>query len=319
MLNSELLGHPVKVSAGYVSRGQGAGPLHVTSQAGLFDQQGLAVDIRLLSGSREQSEALAHGELMFGNMAAPGVIPTVLAGGDLVFLTSGINQQFLVGRPGTEDLSQVDGGLIAVNRAGELNDVFGKVLIRHMKSLGMSGLRVVTDIDQPEARERLANGTIDAAVLSPPSANEARRQGCSFLFDFDECGLNFTLGGIVASKRFVADHHDLVSSFLKGYVTGIHRYKTDPYLAAKVQQQYSGIADYSLAMETYQTTEPGIPKVPYPVTGGLEILLGVLTELDPRVGAIEPGSLVDETFIRELDESGYIDALYARSDQSREV
>ena len=45
--------------------------------------------------------------------------------------------------------------------------------------------------------------------LAPPAALLARRQGCKLLVDFAEYGLNYTLGGIGASRAYVEAHPDI--------------------------------------------------------------------------------------------------------------
>jgi hypothetical protein len=90
----------------------------------------------------------------------------------------------------------------------------------------------------------------------------------------------------------------------------MHRYKTDRALVMEVQQEYSGFRDQQIAEETYAATEPGFPRAPYPVTTGLEIVLKTLAETNPNAADTDARSLVDDSFIRELDESGYIARLW---------
>jgi len=140
---------------------------------------------------------------------------------------------------------------------------------------------------------------------------EARRAGCSFLIDFADYGLNFTLGGIATTRQLIAERRDLVHRFVRAYVAGMHRYKTDRPLVMEIQQEYSGFRDQQVAEETYDATEPGFPRAPYPVTSGLGVVLDTLAETDPRASQLDVHSLIDESFVRELDESGYVAQLYA--------
>ncbi|MEK6600793.1 MAG: hypothetical protein AABZ09_02835, partial [Candidatus Binatota bacterium] len=90
-----------QIAAGYATIGQGAGPMIVTAQARLFAKHGLEVETRLMSGAKGVVRGLMNGEMQFGNLAAPALLRADLLGeADLVFLTGGINQQFLMGRPG---------------------------------------------------------------------------------------------------------------------------------------------------------------------------------------------------------------------------
>jgi hypothetical protein len=59
-------------------------------------------------------------------------------------------------------------------------------------------------------------------------------------------------------------------------------------------------------------TEAMYPKKQYPSLEGLKTVLDELAERDPRAKSAKPEQFVDMTFIRELDQSGYIDALYKK-------
>lgn len=104
-----------QIAAGYATIGQGAGPMIVTARARLFAKHGLEVETRLMSGAKGVVRGLMNGEIQFGNLAAPALLRADLLGeGDLVFLTGGINQQFLMGRPGIENCRQLAGGGIGL-------------------------------------------------------------------------------------------------------------------------------------------------------------------------------------------------------------
>ena len=54
------------------------------------------------------------------------------------------------------------------------------------------------------------------------------------------------------------------------------------------------------------------PKKQYPSLEGLKTVLEDIAERDPRVKTAKPEQFVDFTFIRELDQSGFIDGLYKK-------
>src|SRR5207249_6276042 len=173
---------------------------------------------------------------------------------------------------------------------------------------GIGGVQIVYEDGSSRARlSALLAGTIDAAPLSPPVAIEARRAGCPFLIDFAEYGLNFTLGGIATTRELITQQRPLIERFTRAYVAGMHCYKTDRALVMEVQQEYSGFRDQQIAEETYDVTEPGFPRAPYPVTSGLQIVLDTLARTNPRAAALDVRALVDDSFVRALDESGYIE------------
>ncbi len=109
-----------RLEVGYATMGQGAGPLLVTEKAGLFLEHGLDVTTRIMGGARGVVRGLVSGEIAFGNLAAPALLKANLEGADVVFLTGGINQQFLMGRPGIETRQQLAGGTLGLLGDGGL-------------------------------------------------------------------------------------------------------------------------------------------------------------------------------------------------------
>jgi ABC-type nitrate/sulfonate/bicarbonate transport system substrate-binding protein len=283
----------------------------VTQRAGLFAAEGLDVQIKLLEGAKRVVRGLVDGEVLFGNLAAPALVEAFLDGAEVVYVTGGINQQFLVGRPGVNDVSEIAGGRISVGQPGQLGDLLSRFLIGRLEADGIRGLQIVYGDEGRGRIDAILKGRADAAVLSPPVAMEARRAGGRFILDFADYGLNFTLGGVATTRTVVQQQPDLVRRFVRAYVAGMHRYKTDRELVMQVQQEYSGFNDRGIAEETYAITEPGFPRAPYPVTSGLAIVLRTMARTDPRAERADPADIVDDRFVRELDESGYVASLYA--------
>jgi ABC-type nitrate/sulfonate/bicarbonate transport system substrate-binding protein len=303
------------LNAGFATIGQGAGPMMVTWKAGLFHKHGLDIGRpRIMGGAKGVVRGLMTREIQFGNMAAPAPLRANLKGeADLVFLTGGINQQFILGRPGIDRREDLTGKKIGFVGDGGLNDALVKFIIAKLKVAGIDGLR-----EEPvpaggdKELEALLSGRCDAIVSTPPESIEAHRRGCNYLIDFSEFGLNYALGGIAARRDYIEGNLQITRQFIKAYVEGMHRYRTDREFTIGVQAEYSGIADRSVAEETYDLTQPGMPQVPYPVVASLQTLLDFMAAELPEAKNADARQFVDDRFIRELEENGFIDSLANR-------
>lgn len=298
-----------RLNAGFATIGQGAGPLMVTWRAGLFQKYGLDIPKpRIMGGAKGVVRGLMTGDIQFGNMAAPAPLRANLKGeADLIFLTGGINQQFVLGRPGINHRGELAGKKIGFVGDGGLNDALVKFIIARLEATGISGLREVTvPAGGDQEREALLSGKCDAIVSTPPESIEAHRRGCKYLIDFSEYGLNYALGGIAARRDYVERHPEITRQFIKAYVEGMHRYRTDREFTVKVQAEYSGITDRSIAEETYDLTRPGMPPVPYPIVASLQTLLDFMAAELPEGKNACAQQFVDDRFIRELEAGGFI-------------
>ena len=304
----------IKINAGFATIGQGAGPMMVTWKAGLFQKHGLDIDRpRIMGGAKGVVRGLMSSEIQFGNMAAPAPLRANLKSeADIVFLTGGINQQFIMGRPGINSREELAGKRIGFVGDGGLNDALVRFIIEKLAAAGTKGLR-----EEPIAGgsdiQALLSGQCDAVVITPPESIEAQRKGCKVLVDFAEYGLNYALGGIAARRDYVERNPEITRKFIKAYVEGMHRYRTDREFTVGVQAEYSGIADRTVAEETYDLTQPGMPQVPYPVVSALQTLLDFMSKDLAKAKDADARRFVDDRFVRELDDSGFIAALPDRN------
>lgn len=300
--------HPI--IAGYATIGQGAGPMIVTERAGLFTKHGLRVETRLMRGAIGVVRGLMSGEIQFGNLAAPALLRSVLVeGADLAFLTGGINQQFLMGRPGIASLKDLAHGRLGLVGDGGLNDLLIYFIKDELDRKGLRDIRFAPiSGGGREALIKLLSRECDAVVITPPEAIEAKRKGCPFLVDFGDYGLNYALGGIAARRSYIKDHEEVARKFVMAYVGGMRRYRTDREFTVGVQQEYSGILDRSVAEETYDVTQPGMPYLPRPVLPALKMALEIMSRQLPAAAGADPSQFVEDRFIREIENEGFTSA-----------
>ena len=309
------MSQPIPLNAGFATIGQGAGPMMVTWRAGLFEKNGLDVPRPLImGGAKGVVRGLMAGKIQFGNLAAPAPLRANVKGeADVVFLTGGINQQFIIGRPGIQSREQLAGKKIGFVGDGGLNDTLVKFTIEKFNAAGIIGLHEERIAPGGEAElEALLSGKCDAVVGTPPECIDAHRKGCQYLVDFSEYGLNYALGGIAARRDYVEQNPEITQRFIKAYVEGMHRYRSDRDFTIDVQAEYSGIADRTIAEETYDLTQPGMPAVPYPIVTALQTLLNFMAGDTPEASNAAAKKFVDDRFIRELEADGFIASLAAK-------
>jgi ABC-type nitrate/sulfonate/bicarbonate transport system substrate-binding protein len=302
----------IKINAGFATIGQGAGPMMVTWKAGLFQKHGLDVARPpVMGGAKGVVRGLMSGEIQFGNLAAPAPLRANLKGeADVVFLTGGINQQFVIGRPGITDRRELAGKKIGTVADGGIGDALVNFIVMKLAEAGIRGLTQVPIAHGAAAElDALLSGKVDALVGTPPECIETIRHGGKYLIDFAEYGLNYALGGIAGRRDYIEKHPDITQKFVKAYVEGMHRYRTDREFTVDVQADYSGIADRTIAEETYDLTQPGMPRAPYPVVGALQTLLDFMANELPQAKGADARRFVDDRFIRELESDGFIASL----------
>jgi NitT/TauT family transport system substrate-binding protein len=302
------------VRVAYAAIGGGSTPVWIAKDAGIFEEEGIDAELELIRGSGAVTRALLAGEVQFANIAAPAVLQANLRGGDVRYLTGGINGlvQTLIVRPEIQDAAQLRGKTLGESGSGDIDSFVSEVFFKPY------GLELGKDVktahiaNQPDALRQLEEGTIDAAIFSPPHQFEAVKRGFKVLIDAWEQGIEYQLGGIIARASYIAEHEDLVRRFVRAYVRGVHRYKTDGDFVVGILRKYSHVEDAAIARQSWQAQDRCFQRVPYPTVKGIQAILDQLATRNPAARTARAESMVDLRFVRELEDSGFIQRLYSK-------
>ena len=287
--------------------------LWVAKEARLFEKHGLDVELIFISGSSKVVQAMLSKEIPIAEIAIPTVIQANLAGADLVMLAGPNHKpgQKVMVKPEIKRPEDLKGKKIGVTRFGTSDDF----LLRFV--LGQWGIqpdREVALIQMGGSQETLAGmiaKSVDGGLLSSPLHLRAGKLGFSLLADLSTIGVDFQGAGVVTSKNYVRENPDLTRRYLRAYVEGLHRLKTDKSFSMKVIGKYSRISEADALEETYQHYAVKVmPKVPYPTIKGIQMVLDEMSPRNPKAKGLQPASFIDVTILRELEQSGFIKSLY---------
>jgi len=64
--------------------------------------------------------------------------------------------------------------------------------------------------------------------------------------------------------------------------------------------------------ETYQYTSAGLEQAPYPSLQVIKTALDIVSAQYPQAKQTDPNPIIDPSFVRRIDQSGFIRALYRR-------
>ena len=130
--------------------------------------------------------------------------------------------------------------------------------------------------------------------------------------DVAALGLAYQATGVATTRKFIREHPDVVRNYVKSQVEAVHRFKTDREAGIRILAKYLGIKEKDILDRTYEgaSAENKLPAKQYPTVEGIKTILEPLIKQDPKAKAAKAEDFVDMRFIKELDESGYIDSLY---------
>ena len=302
---------PVRIA--YAALGSGSAPVWTAKEAGIFAEEGLDADLSFIRGSGHVTEALLANKVQFANIAAPLVIAANLAGGDLVYLTGGVNRliQSIITRAEIYTPADFRGRTFGVSHSGGVDNFLVNYLLEpHGLDIG-ADLKSRTIENQPDAIAKMDRGEIDAALFSPPYSFEAVKHGHRVLIDAGDHRIDYQLGGVVARRSYVEQKPEMAGKVVRAYVRGIHRYKTDLDLALGVFRKYSLIEDENVARQCYEAANRYFQRKPYPTVPGLYRVLDEACKRNPAAKRLRVEDMMDCHWLAELDTAGFIRDLYA--------
>jgi len=287
--------------------------LWVAKEARLFDKNGLDVELIYVAGSSRVVQAMLAKEIPISEIAIPAVIQANMAGADLVMLAGPNHKpgQKIMVKPEIKRHEDLKGKKIGVTRFGTSDDF----LLRYI--LGQWGIqpdREVALIQMGGSQETLAglgSRAIDGGMLSSPLHLRAAQLGFSLLVDLSAVGVDYQGAGVVTTRSYARENPEVMRRYLRAYVEGLHRLKTDKSFAVKVIGKYSRITEVDALEETYQHYAVKVmPRVPYPTTKGIQMVLDEMSARNPKAKSLTPASFIDVSNLKELEQSGFIKRLY---------
>jgi ABC-type nitrate/sulfonate/bicarbonate transport system substrate-binding protein len=152
---------------------------------------------------------------------------------------------------------------------------------------------------------------IHAGILSYPSIGRAKKLGHRTILDIATLGISYASTGMTTRGRLIREDPDLVRRYMTAQVEAIARAKQDKNLAMSVMGKYLRVTDSELLSESYDLyVQKHLLKVPLPTVDALKPVLEELAPRNPKAKEVDPRRLFDDSFVRQLQSSGYIDSLY---------
>jgi ABC-type nitrate/sulfonate/bicarbonate transport system substrate-binding protein len=266
----------------------------MAKEAGIFRQNGLDVELVFFRGSTTAVMALLARETPISQVTGPPVVSASLRGSDAVMIAGGavVADYWLMSRSDMKTAEQLKGGSIAVSTFGGQSEFVARLAL---KKLGLTPVKDVTMVQ----------------IGAPPDSFVGEKKG---FYTLTQVSVPTQSTGVATTRRFIRENPEVVKKYIKSQIEAVHRIKTDRVAGMNVLVKYLGSQDKEILEKTYDdaSNDRKLPPKQYPTLEGLKNILDPLAEIDPKAKAAKPEDFVDMSFIRELDQSGYIDSLYKK-------
>ncbi len=306
-----------KIRVGLSSVSATNGSVWVAEERQLFKKYGVDAEVIVIGGGGARVVgSLIAGELQFSVGGGEGSLRAQVKGADVVIAASTFTQgvQRILSRPEIKTPQELKGKRVGITRFGSAGHlVLQLMLLRwNMRPDDVKTLQVGSS---PAMMASLDKGGIDAAVLTMPTFFLAEEKGYRVLGDPTEMDIYYLQNTLETSRGYIRKNRDPALRFMKGYVEGIAYFKKNKadsiaILRKKLRIQSEQERDSRYLELSYDLLASKFYKdVPYPSLPSIQSVLDFIATDEPKLKGANPKAFIDDSLIRELDQSGFIKSL----------
>jgi NitT/TauT family transport system substrate-binding protein len=293
-------------------------PLWIAKEQGFFSKYGVDAEILLVTSGPTVTAGLISESIHVGFGGGSAVLAAALAGVDLKVLGTFSHRVVddLVVRPEIKTPQDLRGkrfGVTSIGGAGWMAAMLG------LEQLGLDqqkdNIRILPAGGQTGRVQAMEAGTLDATTLDAVFSRRLKERGFTILEEFHRFGIPIMLQGVVVTDAFQRKQTDVLENVLKAMVEG-QVYVLSPRnrktVLATLQRRLR-IADPADLDTGYKDLieRRGLAPKPYPTIDGLRNIQRLMKVHNPAIEKVDLERLIDARIMTKLDQSGFIDKLYA--------
>jgi len=298
----------------YGSTGPNLTTFWLAREAGLYKQYGLDVDIVFFRGSTIAINALATKDAHFGAFGASSAVLARLGGLDTVLIATAAPGLlfYLVTKKEIKIPADLKGKRIGASRPGTDSDLAVRVATKKL-GLGEKDVSIIAMGTDNERLAAMSQGVVDATVVTVGGYVAAQKLGFHSILDLSKENIPYEAASMITTRTLIKENPEMVRRFTKGFVTAIQYAQTHRDATLTVLSKYMRTNDADILNASYdQYVGRIIPRVPYVSEQGLQAVIDFIRQRNPQTPSVKAADFMDNRFIKELDDSGFIKALYNR-------
>ncbi len=299
-----------RINVGYSAISGDALPAWVAKDAGIFEKNGLDVQLVFFTGGTTAVMALVSADTPIAQLAGPAVVNSVMAGSDATLILGGVTSlnYYLLSRSEIKTPEQLKGGTVAISRFGSSSDFIARYALSKIGLVPGKDVTIV-QIGSTTARVDAAlTGRVQATVVQPPASIIAQKRGMNILADLPKLGLVYQHTAAATTKKYIREHPDIVRRYVKSQVEAVHRIYTDKEASIKALARFIGrTVDRDVLEKTWENllSESVLPESNIPLSKGSRQFSRPRRKANPANPRTSSIRVSSESWIKAAISTGY--------------
>ncbi len=283
---------------------------------GLFDKYGIKVNFVPIQGAKAALPALSSDQVQFLYCAADATIPGLAAGLDGKLVASALIglPWILLARKDIKKVEDMRGKSIGVTRMGSYDYRVSRALLKKFNLEKDVEVRAIGGGSQPERYQALVMDIIQATPLGSPLDVRGKRDGFNLIYDLNDLSDDPDLPAIYSSlhtnSNTLKKQPVLVQRFVAAMAESIYFAEKNPEKAKASIAKVLKLDDPEALQSAYNAYAKSLisRRMLVPVNA-VEKSVEIARE-EGIVIKRKPAELFDNTFVENLDKSGFLKELW---------
>src|SRR5215468_8312407 len=291
-------------------------PWWMAKDAGMFEKNGLDVDLFYEGASSAIVQAMLAGEANFAGLAGPSIVSNVVGGGDVIQVAA-VVKTFTIpmySQSSIKDVGQLKGQKIGVSRFNSISHI---AALNILQRAGVKDATIIQTGGIPESAAALMSGNVAAAMVPPPQSVMLREKGFRELVSvrqFREWNIPVVENGVAARRSYAEKNPNVVKRFIQAVFEGIRQTYENKELAIKTLAKYTKLTDEKLLDESYGFSVEALSKdASMPAEAFVALVDQMVSQksIDATAAKKLPVSAYyDNRYVDELEKEGFFKKLW---------
>jgi NitT/TauT family transport system substrate-binding protein len=280
---------------------------------GMYRKHGLDVELIFIQSSTMSVSTLVSGDIQVANSSGGAVANAVVAGASLVMTACYINTlpYELIVQESVKSAEDLRGKSVGISRVGSASDVAARALIR---GLGLEPVKDVPILQVGGPSERAAafrTGKIVGFPSPPGTIHLAKGMPHRVMISTADFKKRFDFPYICSTttKNYLASHRETMRKLTMALIEATHFLKTRKQDTMKLIAKYTRQNNPQFLESSWSANAKLHDRVPLVTREGTEVQIKEAVARKPGL-ALRVEDIVDDSIVRELEKSGFIDRVY---------
>ena len=289
----------------------------IAQELGFYKKQGLDSELLFIPSTTTSLTSLLAGDVHVANVSGGAVASAVLAGAQIAIVACYLNSlpYELVVNESIRSAEELKGKSLGISRLGSASDVAARALLRGLNLEPDKQVPIMQVGGSSERAAAFRAGRI-AGFPSPPGViHLTKGMPHRILISTADFKQRFEFPYICAAttKVFLQKNRETVKKVIMAHIEAVHFVKTRKDESKKIMAKYARTNNEDYLESAYSASAKLYDVVPLVTRPGVEIQIREAIATARKSGApLRFEDMVDESIVRELDKSGFIDKVYKR-------